>query len=228
LLRLQESVFKFGTRYAEAPSMASVISSALSDSSQQESGSQSVMPVTSEPAGGARTEAAKGPATANGSFSLPDSGRTDDQKQCRKIVIRTGLRLAQKSGLLLFGGLGLGIFGLTLKGSSTVALLGVGLLLVLASLPLISIGKSLSRTNSPMLAAIDDPSLVSAMHVADRARGGRLTLAVRFLDDRIVQMAIKPEELAVLRAYYSNERSDLRIQASENPTRTIRPAVAIA
>jgi hypothetical protein len=161
-------------------------------------------------------------------FPAKDSGRSDDQKQCRKIVIRTGLRLAQKSGLLLTGGVVLGIFGLTLKGSTTVALLGMGLLLVLASLPLISIGKSLSRTNSPMLAAIDEPSLVSAMHVADRPRGGRLTLAVRFLDDRIVQMAIKPEELAVLRAYYNHERDDLRIQASENPTRTIRPAVALA
>jgi hypothetical protein len=160
--------------------------------------------------------------------AFPDSGRSDDQKQCRKIVIRTGLRLAQKSGLLLTAGVALGIVGLKFKGSTTVAMLGFGLLLVLAALPLISIGKSLSRTNSPMLAAIDEPSLISAMHVADRPRAGRLTLAVRFLDDRIVQMAIKPEELAVLRAYYNHERDDLRIQASENPTRTIRPVVALA
>jgi hypothetical protein len=158
----------------------------------------------------------------------PDSGRSDDQKQCRKIVIRTGLRLAQKSGLLLTAGVVLGIVGFKFKGSTTVAMLGFGLLLVLAALPLISIGKSLSRMNSPMLAAIDEPSLVSAMHVAAKPRGGRLTLAVRFLDDRIVQMAIKPEELAVLRAYYNHARDDLRIQASENPTRTIRPIVAIA
>jgi hypothetical protein len=159
---------------------------------------------------------------------MPDSGRSDDQKQCRKIVIRTGLRLAQKSGLLLTAGVALGIVGLKFKGSTTVAMLGFGLLLVLAALPLISIGKSLSRTNSPMLAAIDEPKLVSAMHVAHKPRAGRLTLAVRFLDDRIVQMAIKPEELAVLRAYYNHERDDLRIQASENPTRTIRPVVAVA
>ena len=66
--------------------------------------------------------------------AAPDSGRSDDQKQCRKIVIRTGLRLAQKSGLLLTGGVVLGIFGLTLKGSTTVALLGLGVLLVLAAL----------------------------------------------------------------------------------------------
>jgi hypothetical protein len=91
---------------------------------------------------------------------------------------------------------------------------------------LISVGKSLSRTNSPMLAAIDDPSLIDAIHVADRPRGGRLTVAVRFLDERIVQMAIKADELAVLRAYYTHERDDLRFQASENPTRTIRPAIA--
>lgn len=167
--------------------------------------------------------------SSNGShFGSPDSGRNDDQKHCRKIVIRTGLRLAQKSGLLLTAGAVLGIFGLTLKGSTTVALVGMGFLLILAALPLISIGKSLSRTNSPMLAAIDEPSLVSAMHVADRPRGGRLTLAVRFVDDRIVQMAIKPDELAVLRAYYNHERDDLRIQASENPTRTIRPLVTLA
>jgi hypothetical protein len=157
---------------------------------------------------------------------FPESGRTDDQKQCRKIVIRTGLRVAQKSGFLLVGGIALGLFGFTLKGSATVALLGVGVLLVIASLPLISIGKSLSRTNSPMLAAIDDPTLIDAIHVADRSRAGRLTVAVRFLDERIVQMAIKAEELAVLRAYYSHERDDLRFQASDNPTRTIRPAIA--
>jgi hypothetical protein len=194
----ENSVFKSGCECVEEEYMTSVSSPALSTT----------------------TPSLKGSAT--------DSGRSDDQKQCRKIVIRTGLRLAQKSGLLLTAGVVLGIFGLTLKGSTTVALLGMGLLLVLASLPLISIGKSLSRTNSPMLAAIDEPSLVSAMHVADRPRGGRLTLAVRFLDDRIVQMAIKPEELAVLRAYYNHERDDLRIQASENPTRTIRPIVAVA
>jgi hypothetical protein len=157
-----------------------------------------------------------------------ESGRTDDQKQCRKIVIRTGLRLAQKSGFLLFGGIALGVVGVGLGGSWTIPLIGVGILLVLASLPLISTGKSLSRTNSPMLAAIDDPSLIAAMHVADRPRGGRMTVGVRFLDDRIVQMAIKADELAVLRAYYTHERDDLRIQTSDNPTRTIRPPVALA
>ena len=159
---------------------------------------------------------------------FPESGRSDDQKRCRKIVIRTGLRVAQKSGFLLVGGVALGIVGIGLGGPWTIPLIGVGILLVLASLPLIATGKSLSRTNSPMLAAIDDPSLVAAIHVADRPRGGRMTVGVRFLDDRIVQMSIKADELAVLRAYYTHERDDLRIQTSDNPTRTIRPAVAVA
>jgi hypothetical protein len=193
---IRESVFKFCAECVEAKYMTSVISPALSAVPTQK---------------------------ASGSL-FPESGRTDDQKQCRKIVIRTGLRLAQKSGLLLTAGVVTGMLGFAFNGSTTIAMLGLGVLLIVAALPLISIGKSLSRTNSPMLAAIDDPSLISAMHVSDRPRAGRTTVAVRFLDDRMVQMAIKADELAVLRAYYAHEREDLRIQASDNPTRTIRPA----
>ena len=198
LQRFRGSVFKFDAWIAEGQPMASVLSPALSTT----------------------TPSPKAPTPL-----VPESGRPDDQKQCRKIVIRTGLRVAQKSGLVLTAGVGTALLGFTFNGSTTIAMLGLGVLLVIAALPLISIGKNLSRTNSPMLAAIDDPSLVEAIHLSDRPRAGRTTVAVRFLDDRIVQMAIKADELAVLRAYYANHRADLRFQASDSPTRTIRPAV---
>ena len=157
---------------------------------------------------------------------FPESGRSEDQKLCRKIIIRTGLRIAQKSGFLLVGGATLGIAGGVVGKPWMIPAFVVGALMILASLPLISTGKNLSRTNSPMLAAIDDPSLIAAIHLDDHPRSGRHTVVVRFLDDRIVQMAITVEELAVIRAYYTHEREDLRIQSSDNPTRTIRPSLA--
>ena len=155
------------------------------------------------------------------------SHRTDEQKACRKLVIQQGLRLGQRGGLLLIlaaAGIAVG-----LSGAGTVRVAGclAAVAFTLTSVPFIIMGKRLARQDSRVLAAIDDPSLVAAIHLeATPKMKDRYAIAIRHADDTADHMILGPRDLETLRAYFFDSRPDLMITQSDNAARTIRMAVS--
>lgn len=153
--------------------------------------------------------------------------RTDEQKACRKLVIQHGLRLGQRSGFILI--LAAGAVGVGFSNTGTVQLLAfVGAALIaLASLPFMIMGKRLARQDSKVLAAIDDPTLVKAIHVENTPKmRDRFAIAIRHHDDSADHILLSEADFQTLRDYFVDARPDLSITQSENAARTIRLAVS--
>jgi len=155
------------------------------------------------------------------------SNRTDEQKACRKLVIQQGLRLGQRGGLLLIlAAVGIAV-GLSGAGTVRVAGCVAGMTVALTSVPFIIMGKRLARQDSKVLAAIDDPYLVAAIHLETAPKmKDRYAIALRHTDDTADHMLLKPRDFETLRAYFFESRPDLVITQSDNAARTIRMAVS--
>jgi hypothetical protein len=164
--------------------------------------------------------------TASKTVSQPESARSDEQKECRKIVIRTGLRIAQKSGFLLVGGIAIAIIGAVVGKPAMIPAIVAGAVLIVLSLPLISTGKKLARTDSSFLAAIDEPKRIEEVHIAEDLKGGRQALALRLRDGGIQQVALLPEELAVLRTYFKGNGVVTKLVDGNSVVRSIRPNIS--
>jgi hypothetical protein len=153
--------------------------------------------------------------------------RTDEQKACRKMIIRHGLRLGQRSGVvLIFAAAAVGV-GVGNHGSlRLLGLLAAGLL-VLAAMPFLIMGKRLARQDSKVLAAIDDPSLVKAIHIENAPKmKDRYAIAIRHADDSADHILLSHSDVEALRAYFAESRPDLVMTQSDNAARTIRLAVS--
>lgn len=153
--------------------------------------------------------------------------RTDEQKACRKLIIQHGLRLGQRSGVILI--VAAGAVGVGISNHGTPRLLGfvVAALLVLGSLPFMSMGKRLARQDSKVLAAIDDPSLVKAVHIENSPKmRDRFAIAIRHADDTADHILLAQADFQMLLNYFRVTRPDLVITQSENAARTIRLAVS--
>ncbi len=155
------------------------------------------------------------------------SKRTDEQKVCRKLIIRNGIRLGQRGGIvLMIAAVALGL-GFRLEGSARVlAFLAAGLI-ALAAAPFMIMGKRLAHQNSKVLAAIDDPSLVLAIHVEGKAKvKNRHMFAIRYRDNSADHVLLPEAEFAVLRAYFASALPELVVTQSDNAARTIRLALS--
>ncbi len=157
-----------------------------------------------------------------------DVPRTDEQKTCRKIVIRTGLRIAQKSGFLLVGGIAVAGVSIALGMPWTAVGCALGAVLILVAAPLISTGKNLARMDSPFLAAIDEPKRIDEVHIAATQHGGRQALAIRLRDESVHQVALLAEEVDTLRAYFKSQGVVVRIVDGNSVIRSIRPNLSKA
>ena len=160
--------------------------------------------------------------------STPDAAlkRTDEQKACRKILIRTGLRLSQKGFLLLLGGTAMAIGAVLSGGFLRIPGVVAGALLALLSVPLISSGKRLSRSDCKLLAALDDTTLFEAVHIAKDLKGERQAMAMRFDDDSVVQVALKTDEVETLRRHLRQLGVPISDIEGASVVRSIRPALA--
>jgi hypothetical protein len=159
--------------------------------------------------------------------AVASPNRTDEQKACRKLVIQHGLRLGQRAGVIFIvavAGLGAGFAN---HGTPQLLAFLVGGLAFLAAIPFTIMGKRLARQDSKVLAAIDDPSLLSAIHVESEPKmKDRYAIALRHVDDTADHILLSERDFITLRTYFANARPDLTITQSDNAARTIRLAVS--
>ena len=159
--------------------------------------------------------------------AVASPNRTDEQKACRKLVIQQGLRLGQRAGGILIIAVAGVVFGLRSHGTPQLVGFVAGTLALLTSIPFIIMGKRLARQDSRVLAAIDDPRLLAAIHVEGTPRmKDRYAIALRHTDDSADHILLSEPEFVALRTYLSDSRPDLTITQSNNAARTIRLAVS--
>jgi hypothetical protein len=155
------------------------------------------------------------------------SKRTDEQKACRKLIIRNGIRLGQRGGIVLMVAVvALGL-GFRFEGAArALAFLAAGLI-ALAAAPFMIMGKRLAHQSSRVLAAIDDPSLVLAIHVEGKAKvKNRYMFAIRYRDNSADHVLLPETEFAVMRTYFAAALPELVVTQSDNAARTIRLALS--
>lgn len=153
--------------------------------------------------------------------------RTDEQKACRKLVIQHGLRLGQRAGVIFI--VAAGAIGVGVSNGGTPRLLAfvAAGLAALSAIPFLIMGKRLARQDSKVLAAIDDPSLLSAIHVESEPKmKDRYAIALRHVDDTADHILLSEHDFIALRTYFAGARPDLTITQSDNAARTIRLAVS--
>ncbi len=159
--------------------------------------------------------------------AVANPNRTDEQKACRKLVIQHGLRLGQRAGVIFIVAVaGLGV-GLANHGTPQLLAFLAGGLALLAAIPFTIMGKRLARQDSKVLAAIDDPMLLSAIHVESKPKmKDRYAIALRHVDGTADHILLSEHDFITLRTYFSTARPDLTITQSDNAARTIRLAVS--